>query len=224
MAILADYEVARLVKKKSGEIIIDPYFDIFQGPNCYYLHLGCRFRRFKEVNHPVNPMDRNSLMDLTEEIISTKPITLKPQEFILAETFEYIGVSKNFMGDIEAVTSVARVGLDQLTAGTLNAGHGYTKPFRLTLELVNHAPYPIVLTPTYVDKNGVIRWGMEIVKIKFIRMTTPPEKPYDEWRYGVYSGDKKVSETKMYSRFADAHGLKLPKDSRVWNDKEYFGE
>ena len=214
--IMSDREVKRALAEK--KLMIDPYFEEFQGPNCYHCHLGTRFLIPKKGKGAVDPLDSKTLKDLFKEVKTKKPIILKPGEFILAETFEYLGVEKGLVIRLLNSSSLARLGISQAALGMINSGCGISKPIRLTLELTNNLPRPVKLVPTTVSKDGKISWGTEVLKIAPEKMSETPEIRYDEWKDGVYSGDQKVTASKMVGRFSSANGKTLPWNSVAWGD------
>lgn len=216
MSILADIKVKELVM--AGEILIDPYFDVFQGPNCYHCHLGTRFKRIKKSyrkSYIFDPLS-DSTKDLYEDIEVKNYYLFKPGEFILAETFELFGTSSNYVIKLLNSSSIARVGISHAAVGMINAGCGTKQPIRLTLELINNSPITIKLKPTTIEKSGVINWGTEILKVSIMRMEQKPSISYDDWKYGSYSKDQSVTGTKMANRFDDK-SLIIPRNSLLNN-------
>ena len=90
MGILSDNQVKKLVDKR--EIIIDPYFEVFQGPNCYHCHLGSNFKsinsEFVSLQKSYDP-SVGSPKDLYEDFIVKDHYEMKPGEFLLGETFDF---------------------------------------------------------------------------------------------------------------------------------------
>lgn len=217
MCILPDFLIKDLVEKE--EIIIDPYFSIFQGPSCYYCHLGKTFYIPKRKKSFLDPLDSSTLKELFKVVHAKDFIIMNPGDFLLAETFEFFGVSKYYAIKLLNSSSLARCGISHAALGMINPGCGFKDPIRLTLELVNNFPRPIKLTPTIVPPNGKIRWGTEVLKISIIKMEAPPKTPYNEWEYGVYKYDKSVTGPKMVNRFKKSKKLYLPNNSLVWERK-----
>lgn len=213
MSILPDKKVKIMVKK--GLVTIDPFFDEFLGPNLYYCHLGTRFLLPKNLKK-VNPLDKTS-KDIYRELVTTKPIEIKPGGFILAETFEFLGVDANHVIRLLNSSSLARVGISQAAVGMMNPGCGIKEPAKITLELVNNAPFAVTLVPTTINKAGEINWGTSVLKIAVETMESAPSVPYDEWKSAVYHVDKKPSGPKMKDRF-NLKENKLPKSSRYWKE------
>ena len=110
-------------------------------------------------------------------------------------------------------SSLARVGISHAAVGMINAGCGMEKPVKVTLELINNAPYDIVLKPTIVMSNGSVKWGTEVLKIAVQTMDSKPELPYDKWKFAVYHVDQRPSGPKMKDRFLSSDIFILPENS-----------
>ena len=90
---------------------------------------------------------------------------LKPNEFILGSTMEYVNVPFDLMARVEGKSSIARLGvMIHITAGYIDAGfHG-----NVTLEIYNCS-----------DKEFELFHGDSICQIAFETLTTPVETPYN---------------------------------------------
>lgn len=209
MSVFADHQVKKLVDKK--EVIIDPYFDLFQGSNCYHCHLGSNFKRINPKLSSLDPLSEG-VEEIYEDFEIKDSYKMKPGEFLLGETFEYLGTNLNYVIKLLNSSSLARVGISQAALGMINAGCGMKNPIRLTLELINNSPIPIVLKPTKILRGGKIVWGTEVLKIAVYKMDKPPSVSYDRWKYGVYSRDSTVAGSKMAGRFTD-NNCYIPNDS-----------
>ncbi len=90
---------------------------------------------------------------------------LKPNEFILGSTMEYVNVPFDLMARVEGKSSIARLGvMIHITAGYIDAGfHG-----NVTLEIYNCSGKPFELFH-----------GDSICQIAFEALTTPVETPYN---------------------------------------------
>lgn len=214
MAILSDNQIRK--KLKGGEIIIDPFFEPFLGPNLYYCHLGDTLLKVKRQpeGFVCDPLVHKS-SDLYEEIKIAHEYILQPNEFVLATVFEFLGTDGKHVIRLLNSSSFARVGISQAALGMINAGCGIKQPVRLTLELINNFPYPVKLKPTKITLDGKVGFGTEVLKIVVEEMKDKPSIIYDDWKHGVYSGDKKAVGPKMAGRFTDQK-LALPKISRYF--------
>ena len=98
------------------------------------------------------------------ELKPGQPFFLRPLEFALGVTVEHIVVPDDLVARLDGKSSLGRVGLlIHATAGLVDPGW----EGRLTLELMNLAPFPITLFA-----------GMKIGQISFIQMTSPVDTPY----------------------------------------------
>lgn len=195
---LSDKAIRPLVKKRI--MSIDPFFDRFLGPNLYYCHLGQNFLIPKKGNKSFNPLKDDS-NELFEKIHSTKPIFLNPGEFILAETFEFLGIDSSHVIRLYNSSSLARFGIFQAALGMINPGCGSKSSVRITLELCNLFPRPIELVPTTINDDGSVNWGTEVLKIGVEKIIPTPERSYEDWKFAAYGKDKIVSVGKMKERF-----------------------
>lgn len=95
-------------------------------------------------------------------------LVLAPNEFVLGETAEAIGVPLHLCGWIEGKSGRARLGLEvHLTAPKIDPGWGNLRPKRITLEIVNNHHVKIRL-----------RAGAPIAQVVFHRLGTPASAPY----------------------------------------------
>lgn len=193
---LTDTEIRKLLN--SGELKIDPFIEDFLGPNLYYCHLGNHFLRPTQGG-PVNPLKQDMSGEF-DKLVTEKEVVLKPGEFILAETFERVGVSEGFLIRLFNSSSLARCGITQAALGMVNPGCGKKSPVRVTLELVNNFPRDVVLTPTRVT-DEYIEWGTLCMKIGVLPVSGVTEKSYSEWDKAAYGGDTHVAACKMAGRF-----------------------
>lgn len=128
--------------------ILDPKDQI--GPSGIDLRLGKQFVYFKSHFNPsLNPSKSEQFLPpfnkYQEEILVAmqKSLTLHPGQFILASTFEYIGLPGDLEGRIDGRSSWARLGLLIATATTI---HPHFQGI-ITLELCNNGTIPIELYP-----------------------------------------------------------------------------
>lgn len=194
---LSDNQIKEEIKNKN--ILINPFVDNFLGPNLYYCHLGINFLIPKK-GKPLNPLRDNS-EKYFDKLILTKPFKLLPQQFILAETFESFGISSDYVIKLYNSSSLARCGVLHTALGMINPGCGIKSPVKITLELCNLFPVPIILTPTIIKKDNLVEWGTEVLKIGVEKMDSTPTNSYDNWEYAVYGKDTKVMSSKMNNRF-----------------------
>ena len=178
----------------AGRIVIEPLGDGCIQPSSVDLRLDRLFRVF--LNHTMPVIDvKADLEDLTR-LVQIEPddvFILHPGEFVLASTFEKVGVPDDLVARIEGKSSLGRLGLlIHSTAGFIDAGfEGH-----ITLELSNVANLPITLDP-----------GMKIGQISFLRMTTPADVPYGSSSVGSkYQGQRGPTPSRYWENFADDGG------------------
>lgn len=109
--------------------------------------------------------------------ITTDRFTIGPKQFILATTVETITIGGTIRGSIEGKSTIGRWGLCvHITAGYFDPGFSG----QATLELVNHAPYPIELCA-----------GQRICQMAFHFMNRTPSELYGSKKYGShYQGQR----------------------------------
>jgi deoxycytidine triphosphate deaminase len=214
MGYLNSEQIKEAVKRK--KIVIDPYFDFFQGPNLYYCHLGRHFLVPKKGRKAVDPMISNDSKNF-RKVTTDHEIIIKSGQFLLAETFEFFYASDDMVIRLFNSSSLARVGVSHCALGMINPGCGKYKPVRLTLELVNNAPYPVCFRPTVVKNRKVIRWGTEVLKVGIVPMDKKVNTSYSDWKSAIYQDDVKVQGSKMHIRYSVSKEFILPKKSLALN-------
>jgi dCTP deaminase len=173
----------------AGRIIIDPLDEGSVQPSSVDLRLDRLFRVF--LNHTMPVIDvKKDLEDLTRlvEIQPDDAFILHPGEFVLASTYEKIGVPDDLVARIEGKSSLGRLGLlIHSTAGFIDAGFcGH-----ITLELSNVANLPITLYPE-----------MKIGQVSFLRMTTAADAPYGSSSTGSkYQGQRGPTPSRYWENF-----------------------
>lgn len=157
----------RTIKEQmlAGRIRIEPCDPDDIQPSSVDLHLGSKFRVFRNSRYPyIDPGRHQAGLTEMVEASAEEPFVLHPGEFVLGATVERVGLPDDIVARLEGKSSLGRLGLlIHSTAGYVDPGWEGT----LTLELSNVANLPIVLTP-----------GMPIGQISFFRMTSPVERPY----------------------------------------------
>ena len=154
--ILSDRDIRAEID--AGRIVIDPFVPDAVQPSSVDLHLGNRFRVFR--NNRTAVIDpREEQPELTElvEIAGDEPFILHPGEFVLGATLERVGLPDDLVARLEGKSSLGRLGLlIHSTAGYVDPGWEGT----LTLELSNVANLPIKLYD-----------GMKIGQVSFQRLS-----------------------------------------------------
>ena len=169
-----------------GRIRVEPLAEGAIQPSSIDLRLGNKMRVFR--NNHISHIDlRQDTAALTEviEVGPGQPFFLRPLEFALGVTLEHIVVPDDLVARLDGKSSLGRVGLlIHATAGLVDPGWRG----RLTLELMNLAPFPISLYA-----------GMKIGQISFIKMTTPVDNPYGGGALASkYQGDTEPTPSRYH--------------------------
>lgn len=168
--ILSDKTILEL--NPPEEEIIQPFNKENVQPASYDLRLGKSFLIPKKQTITMNePIKYNgSYGDY---------YILKPNEFVLATTEEYIKLPDDIAGFVQGRSSIGRIGLFVQNAGFVDPGF----EGELTLELFNASPSPIVLEP-----------GRRIAQLVFIKLDKPCLNPYN----GKYIRQKGAMGSRIY--------------------------
>lgn len=152
MTVLVDYQIKSLCEQG----LVNPYDESLINPSSLDIRLGNSLIVDDEITD-ISHHTRNN------------PYILEPNEFVLAETLEYLTVPSNIAIELKLKSSRAREGLSHALAGWVDNGfYGV-----LTLELKNYSTRkPVFIYPT-------LRIGQLI-----IHSTEQPTTPYQ----GKYSG------------------------------------
>ncbi len=190
--ILSDRDIRAEID--AGRIVVDPYTPDAVQPSSVDLHLGNRFRVFR--NNRTAVIDpRADQPELTElvEINGDEPFILHPGEFVLGQTLERVTLPDDLVARLEGKSSLGRLGLlIRSTAGFVDAGFSGT----LTLELSNVANLPITLYH-----------GMPIGQVSFMRMDGPVDNPYgSSVNDSKYQGQAEPTASRFYLNFEQAPG------------------
>jgi dCTP deaminase len=185
--ILSDRDIR--AELSAGRIVIDPFVPDAVQPSSVDLHLGNRFRVFRNNRTAViDPrLDQPELTELVE-IGGDEPFILHPGEFVLGATLERVALPDDLVARLEGKSSLGRLGLlIHSTAGYVDPGWEGT----LTLELSNVANLPIKLYD-----------GMKIGQISFQRLTSAVEVGYGDARIGSkYRGQTDPTASRYHADF-----------------------
>ena len=185
--ILSDRDIRAEIE--AGRIVIDPYVPESVQPSSVDVHLGNRFRVFRNNRTAVIDV-RTEQPELTElvEIVGDEPFVLHPGEFALGATLQRIALPDDLVARLDGKSSLGRLGLlIHSTAGFVDPGWDGT----LTLELTNVATLPIMLYD-----------GMKIGQISFQRLSSPVEVAYGDARIGSrYRGQTDPTASRYFADF-----------------------
>lgn len=167
--ILSDKSILEL--NPPDEEIIQPFNKENVQPASYDLRLGMSF---------LIPTEQSITMDKPIEYNRSYGdyYILKPNEFVLATTKEYIKLPNDIAGFVQGRSSIGRMGLFVQNAGFVDPGF----EGELTLELYNASPSPILLDV-----------GRRIAQLVFIKLDKPCSKPYN----GKYLGQTRATGSKI---------------------------
>ena len=114
--------------------------------------------------------------------LSTQSYIIKPKEFLLAQTLEKIGLSKQISAILDGKSTLARLGLSiHQSAQLIVAGE---EPQIITLELYNAGEFEIELT-----------LGMKIAKLIFFKFDKPNDRASDD--IAAYVGQTETTAPKL---------------------------
>ena len=196
MSVLSDHDIRAAMA--AGEIRIDPYDARDLQPSSVDLHLDRSFRVFRNNRYAFIDV-RAPQPDLTEllRIDDDEPFILHPGEFVLGQTVEWVELPNDLVARLEGKSSLGRLGL------LIHSTAGYVDPGwrgNLTLELSNVANLPIALY-----------YGMRIVQISFLRMSSPVDRPYGSSELGSkYQGQSEPTASAFHRDFAEARAHDHP--------------
>lgn len=144
MSMLSYYDLFKAIQQRKS-LEVEPFHKRMVQPASIDVRLDNIFRVFN--NHQYDSIDPSiDQPDLTREVVIEKGdcFVLHPGEFVLASTFEVIGVNSMLAARLEGKSSLGRLGLVvHSTAGFIDPGF----KGNVTLELSNVANLPIKLWP-----------------------------------------------------------------------------
>ncbi len=185
--LLPDHEIKNLVA--DNRLGIEPYDEEMVQPSSVDVRLDRSFRVFENHRYShIDPSVRQSDLTRLVQVSPGDPFVLHPGEFVLASTYEIVTLPDDLAGRLEGKSSLGRLGLVvHSTAGFVDPGF----VGRITLELSNLAPLPIMLWP-----------GMKIGQLCLMQTTAPVEYPYGHPKNGSrYQGQSGPVASKSYLDF-----------------------
>ena len=165
---------------KEGKLIIEPLEEYQIQPSSVDLRLGNEFLIYPE-EIDVLDVKNPEYTDKMEKVIvdNNEGFIIKPKQFVLATTYEYVKLSDDITAFVEGRSSLGRLGLFIENAGWVDAGF----EGNITLEFYNANSRPIKIYP-----------GMRICQLVFAQMKQPAEKPYK----GKYQGQRGTTVSKIF--------------------------
>lgn len=150
---LADTKIKQALHQ--GILDISPFDEAALQPASYDLTLDRHFLQPATGTTVVDVADMDD-SHMSAFAVGSDGLIIEPGEFLLGCTRERVALSKSIMGRVEGKSSIGRIGLSvHITAGFIDPGF----EGQITLEIVNLAPYEIIVYP-----------GMRIAQIAFSRM------------------------------------------------------
>ncbi|MGQ4892441.1 MAG: dCTP deaminase [Candidatus Njordarchaeia archaeon] len=185
--LLSDGTIKELIEK--GEIVIKPFNLDSLSPSSVDLRLGNRFIIFKKSEKETIDVRKPINRELYEEIETNEGLTVKPYQFLLAHTLEYIKLPSYVSARLEGRSSLARLGLIiHSTGGFIDAGF----EGQITLEITNINSIPIKIYP-----------GMRIAQIAFEKLDRPAGNPYNLRKNSKYVKQRGATLSKIYLDFGN---------------------
>jgi len=186
--ILCDYLIKDAIER--GEIIVDPPPQDGQyGTTSLNLRIGDDPRRWSKVlstqglraEVDLDTVRLNLLLPLTEAVPIDGGIAMEPGDFIIVRTLETIKLppQSKLAARVEGRSTCARLGMSvHITAPTIHAG--FTG--KITLEMLNHGPLRIRMTPNVTEVCQLIFERVEdqprgVMTTAYIDQTTPLGTP-----------------------------------------------
>ncbi len=175
--ILNDKTIRNYISEKIIEI--HPFDDIQIQPSSVDLRLGYDFLLYPEDLDVIDVKDPYFQNRLIREESTSSGFIIKPKQFVLATTIEYIKLPNFITAFVEGRSSLGRLGLFIENAGWVDAGF----EGNITLEFYNANSIPIKIYPE-----------MRICQLVFAKMEDKAEKPYR----GKYQGQRGTTASKIY--------------------------
>ncbi len=172
--ILSDLSVKELINK--GELSVSPFEEENLQCSSIDLRLGDEIALYKNQSC----IDiREASIEVEKVKIGEEGFEIKPRQFLLATTLEYIKLPRYLTAFVEGRSSLGRLGLFIENAGWVDAGF----EGQITLELFNANHCSIRLYK-----------GLRICQLVFARLDRNPEKVYS----GKYKGQRGATASKIY--------------------------
>jgi dCTP deaminase len=199
--ILSDRDIKKALAKGRIKIKPEPDLEVQLGSCSIDLHLGNKFRVFKNSNYPYidlkGPVDTHKIMD-QRVVPKGEPFIMQPGDFALATTVENLELADDLLGRIEGRSSLGRLGIIvHGTASVFDPGWN-GKP---VMELGNLGALPVALYP-----------GMRICAFTFEEVSSRVDVPYSNKKGNKYSGQKDPRASRLTQELRiTAPVNKLPK-------------
>lgn len=175
--ILSDKDIKANIEKERIIIRPKPDYAVQLGVCSLDLHMGKEVKVFRYTECPyIDLKDQKSLETIMTdvEVTNEKPFVLRPRDFILAITEEYIELPNDIVGRLDGRSSLGRLGLVvHSTAARFDPGW----KGKAVMEIGNMGIIPIILYP-----------GIRICSLMFETLTSSVEVPYTKQADHKYAG------------------------------------
>ena len=165
--ILSDRDIRRRLEK--GDLKVEPLDDpeLQIQPASIDMRLGNEFLEFERSNIPcIHPESEEETDEYTRRRVveNGDDYVLHPGDFVLGTTYETVEIPDDLVAHVLGRSSLGRLGISvHQTAGYIDPGF----KGQITLELSNHGPAPVSLSP-----------GQRICQIVFEELSSPALEPY----------------------------------------------
>ncbi len=175
--ILSDFDLKNLVNSK--RLVIRPFYKDTIRENGIDMRLASEIARHRlpSKDFIMDPSSRRSVRRGFIKETNNKRLILKAKEQVLLSTQEYLEVPDDVAGFVELRSTWARHGLS-MPPTVIDAGF----KGNITLEVINNAPYPIILRP-----------GQRFAHVIFVKLSSKAASPYA----GSYKGQTGVKLPKI---------------------------
>jgi len=167
---LSDFDLKNLIA--SGRLLVEPFSEEVVRENGLDLRLSDEVARHQRREEPLDPSKEEDVLR-SYTVSKSETYVVQPGEQVLLSTLERLEMPDDLMGLVELRSTWARHGLS-IPPTIVDAGFRGT----ITLEVVNNAPYGLLL-----------RKGQRFAHVVFARTLSRVERPYG----GFYSGQRGVT-------------------------------
>ena len=181
--ILSDRDI--LCMLNSGELEIEPFDEKSLQPAGYDLRLDKTFAIY--TSELLDTRDRASIQYKMVEVSEKEGFVLKPHQFVLGSSIEYIKLPDDVAAFIQARSSIARLGvIIHFVAGFIDPGF----EGRITFEMINLNNVPVKIYPK-----------MRVAQIIFMKLPSKTLKSYRTKGDAKYLGQTVPLPSMIYKDF-----------------------
>lgn len=159
--LMTDLEIKRM---QIADNVIEPYFSAQLQPCSYDVTLSDKFTFYHSDGGYIDVANRKMHNLIPTETIKQGNLSLRPGDFVLGSTNEYIRLPNDVAARFEGKSTLGRYGLTtHITAGFVDPGF----EGNITLEIRNDNNVELLITP-----------GMLIGQLCFYQLHHPVYRPY----------------------------------------------